>query len=369
MNYKRLRVIASGFSDFEYDLYRLDDLDRPEDALKFLSQQSYVQKFRPKLNGANQKYCLEDKWMTYCYLNSLGVATSSTIGLFHPQFGVSSCGKPMTCADDFSALLNWENPQTLFFKPRGGRQARNVFVVTVSRRTGDGALIAKGKEGEQLLEDFLTSSLPSDAYEDYDGSYHGWLVQGYIHQHSFLATLNPHSVNTVRVVTYLDIDNSPQILACVLKLGREGTDVDAWSTGGLSVAVSVENGKLGFGRLKPEFGKENLSVHPDTQAQFYGEILPFWDEIESLVKRATLMYTGVRTVGWDVAITADGPEIVEGNVDWSLSMIQVHSDEGLLTPSFRDDLAKLGVNLPDSLPGFLRNFYVALRRGWWKFRG
>lgn len=368
MNYTRLRILASGFSEAEYDLYGLGQLSQADSALQFLSQKHFFREFRPKLNGGTQKYCLEDKWITYCYLRGLGIPTPETLGLFHPDFGKSNSGEPMTCAEEIASVLDPGVTHRLFFKPRGGRQARNVYVVDISLDSKEGGIVAVHKGREQLLEEFL-QELPSDAYDDYDGSYHGWLVQSYIQQHAFLSTLNPHSVNTVRVVTYLDTTNKPQILACVLKLGRKGTDVDAWSKGGVSVAVDPNTGELGYGRQRPEFGIEKLSLHPDTEEEFRGKSLPYWEDIESLVKRTALMYTGVRAVGWDVALSVDGPQIVEGNVDWSLPMMQIHSQNGLLTPRFRADLAVSGVCFPERLPGFLATWRILFVKRWRETRG
>ena len=53
--------------------------------------------------------------------------------------------------------------------------------------------------------------------------------------------------------------------------------------------------------------------HPDTHIRFVGYQLPMIPEAIALAKRAAREIPQMRHVGWDVAITPDGPAIIEGN--------------------------------------------------------
>ena len=74
--------------------------------------------------------------------------------------------------------------------------------------------------------------------------------------------------------------------------------------------------------------------------------MPFWKEVLDLCSRAARIIPNLRSVGWDVALTPDGPVIVEGNPDWDLPMVQVHTD-GLLQPDVRRQLASFGIQFPE----------------------
>jgi len=52
-------------------------------------------------------------------------------------------------------------------------------------------------------------------------------------------------------------------------------------------------------------------------------------------------------VGWDVALTPAGPVLIEGNPDWDLPMVQVHT-RGLLQPEVRKQLARFGITYPEN---------------------
>ena len=53
--------------------------------------------------------------------------------------------------------------------------------------------------------------------------------------------------------------------------------------------------------------------HPDTGITFIGYQIPMLPEAIALAKKAAMVIPQMRHVGWDIAITPDGPVIVEGN--------------------------------------------------------
>jgi hypothetical protein len=82
----------------------------------------------------------------------------------------------------------------------------------------------------------------------------------------------------------------------------------------------------GEGFFKPGYGGRT-SVHPDSGVVFDGWRIPFFREAMSMVVRMHEYLPGIHSVGWDVAITGDGPVIVEGNDDWD-GVIQMVVDRG-----------------------------------------
>jgi hypothetical protein len=62
--------------------------------------------------------------------------------------------------------------------------------------------------------------------------------------------------------------------------------------------------------------------HPTTGAQIEGTRLPFWEELRSLAIRAHEAFADRVIVGWDIAIDADGPIVVEGNGSPDVDLMQ-----------------------------------------------
>jgi hypothetical protein len=53
-----------------------------------------------------------------------------------------------------------------------------------------------------------------------------------------------------------------------------------------------------------------------TGADLVGVAVPLWREARALAERASRLFLPMRTIGWDVAVTPDGPVLIEGNARW-----------------------------------------------------
>jgi hypothetical protein len=56
--------------------------------------------------------------------------------------------------------------------------------------------------------------------------------------------------------------------------------------------------------------------HPDTGVELAGFEVPCWREAYALVKRAHGVFAEFGSIGWDVALTTDGPKLLEANAWW-----------------------------------------------------
>ena len=98
----------------------------------------------------------------------------------------------------------------------------------------------------------------------------------------------------------------------------------SWTTflrglkGNIEAPVTLNTGRLQNANRIPGTGAEivTIPIHPKTKTAFAGFELPFWSEARRLVERTALLFLPVRTIGWDVALTPNGPVVVEGNVWW-----------------------------------------------------
>ena len=135
-----------------------------------------------------------------------------------------------------------------------------------------------------------------------------FLLEGYIAQHPAMASLCPTSVNSLRVITYFDGERL-HVLASVLKMGNGG-DIDNFSGGGMYTMLD-ETGTARFAAFD-ESGT-SYEVHPLTGTSIVGFQVPLYEQVVPMLERAARVVPEVPYVGWDVAITPDGPVIIEGN--------------------------------------------------------
>ncbi|SLN52439.1 hypothetical protein ROA7450_02632 [Roseovarius albus] len=111
----------------------------------------------------------------------------------------------MTTAQQFAAelqaLLKHTNQIDLFFKPRSGGRGQGIFCVTfIKSPTGEVAALID--DNLQSVEVFL-KNLPETPHSYLGETNDGWVIQGKVNQHPELARLNPSSLNTIRLNTYV----------------------------------------------------------------------------------------------------------------------------------------------------------------------
>ena len=200
--------------------------------------------------------------------------------------------------------LFFSNDMDAFCKPTAGQLGNGAFAL----RIGGGIYI----DDEMSDFDRLLNILLSDDY----------LIQERIYQHDKMAELNPSSINTIRLQTVMDKDGVVHPFGAGLRIGRKGSSVDNWAKGGIFVGIDMDKGTLmGRGFIKPEFGT-SAKEHPDTHIKFKGFEIPYYKEAEDLaVKLHSYLYR-CHSVGWDIAITPDGPCFIEGNGLWEISLSQ-----------------------------------------------
>lgn len=140
------------------------------------------------------------------------------------------------------------------------------------------------------------------------------VIEEQLHQHEALNELYPNAINTMRIVTLLTgtPDNyQAQCIYAVIKAGAGGKFVDNLENGGLFCPVDLQTGKInGVGHTS---ALETLTKHPDTGVELIGYEIPFVKEAIELCEKAALEEPKMRFVGWDCAITQNGPAIIEGN--------------------------------------------------------
>jgi hypothetical protein len=154
------------------------------------------------------------------------------------------------------------------------------------------------------------------------------LIEEYIIQHDALMKLSPSGLNTVRFFTQLDENNQVDILGCRLRITLNSF-VDNLAAGNIAAPIDELTGIVDGTGVYSDITKEDEFQHPVTGITIVGFQVPFWKETLQMVKEAALLYTGNKSIGWDVAITNEGPELLEGNHNWCKLLWQLPVKQGL----------------------------------------
>jgi hypothetical protein len=86
------------------------------------------------------------------------------------------------------------------------------------------------------------------------------------------------------------------------------------------IPIDTSNGKMKF----PPADLENVyRNHPETGKTIQGFKIPYWEEMIELVEKASKVVSEVGYIGWDVAITPNGPILIEGNTSPGYKYYQI----------------------------------------------
>lgn len=172
---------------------------------------------------------------------------------------------------------------------------------------------------------------------------HDLFCEDNIVQHPEMNKLHDSSINTIRITTVLNEDEV-HVMYSLLRIGVGDMKVDNIASGGIYTVLS-EEGKI----INPCWSDKTITTyakHPTSGFDLIGFEIPMFDKAVELCKKAAKVEPRIRYVGWDVAITGDGPILVEGNqlpgYDMCQNYFASNSDVGLL-PKFERIVGKLNV--------------------------
>lgn len=179
----------------------------------------------------------------------------------------------------------------IVMKIPNGCSGKQVYVTKLE--DGDNEILKKIKEGFILLEECIQNCQEIKA-------------------------LNPTSLNTIRIVTVQDKDYF-DIICASLRIGAKGSKVDNISMGGTAARVDIKTGTLCSEFRANKYRQiETSQIGRDER----GFVIPFWNETMVMVKNASKLVPDVHIVGWDVAITPNGPSLIEGNDSFDSSLLE-----------------------------------------------
>ena len=216
----------------------------------------------------------------------------------------------------------------LFVKPnvgRGGKGAERWDYVGPYYRNPAGEEIGRDDLFARLAKRSLSEPI---------------ILQPRIVNHAALEPLNNGALSTVQILTCLDEYGQPEVVGAAMRMAIDGNHVvDNLHAGGIAAAVDIDAGTLGpASDLGADASFGWVERHPATGAQILGTQLPMWEDVKDFAVRAHGAFADRVIVGWDIAITPEGPVLVEGNGAPDLDIMQRFVRHGLMA-------ARLGVLL------------------------
>lgn len=243
----------------------------------------------------------------------------------------------LSSAEAFALQLK-EIGNPLYIKPAFGAFGRgNVLVQAV-------------KGSDLLLGDGSCVALKSFVAGLHDPSGLGWMLQEPMRAHRDLVALTGNNkVSGVRIHTFAD---GKQITPwrAVFKINnglRDSDNFDHGRSGNWQAAVDLASGRLtrvSSGYTLLAGGSDNASLlHPLTQRELLGVVLPDWERLIDLARAAHLAFPGFIFPGWDIAITDAGPVILEVNMTGDVDLPQMAHRNGFMDGTLVAMLGRRGL--------------------------
>ncbi len=290
-------------NDF-YFMYGLDVKSRIE-SQEYLNYAPFMKR-RDELNQSsrhNSTCILRDKFYFGIFAEAIGVKTPRIVAyirkgsVYMPQY------RNEVTLEQFILSGKYD----VFCKLVDGECGEGIFTLTINK----GDLLKDGK-------DITVSQLK----EIIDGAI--ILCQERVSQHSEMNRLYDKSANTIRLITVRSLrDGEVRVLPSILRIGANGSFVDNTSQGGIAVGFNLSTGRLNeFGFYKPKYGLK-VNKHPNSEVVFKDFTIPYINEAIDMAKKFHSFLPDIHSVGWDIAISEDGPTFIEGNDNWEINGPQV----------------------------------------------
>ena len=153
-----------------------------------------------------------------------------------------------------------------------------------------------------------------------------YLLEECVKLHPDVERLNPPSCQTIRVYTMVDESGNVDIVDAVIRVGGGNAIQDNFHAKGVVYPIDLKSGKI-KGAGKDLMNIEYL-VHPSTGIYMPGYQIPKWNGVMEFARNAASQNKNARFIGWDIAITPNGFEMIEGNYYVYCGFMQIFNKEG-----------------------------------------
>jgi hypothetical protein len=217
-------------------------------------------------------------------------------------------------------------------------QQKSAFIIKPTVESGRGRMVKKFTldNGETSIDNLKVIDLFKLYKKDF-------IIQKVVEQSAQLSALNPSTLNTLRVISYLNKEGVVCILNTYIRIGKPGCDTDNLSIGGIACGVS-EDGlfqKKGYTKTEQGNGKGFLLKTP-TGIVLEGYQIPNYSAVNEMVKEMHVLVPLFKIISWDIGIDInDMPILIEYNTFYQDVNLQRFS--GPLLRDYTDEILALGL--------------------------
>lgn len=289
---------------FRYDLYKIDKKLTKEELINYIPEFVFYKLFLSYYDGDKYSILLNDKNIMEQLFRSVDIKQPYVICKLINGKIYSSDLKEKNF-DEINLELKEKLYKKIFIKPVDGEGGHGIIIFHLNENNE-----YENYGHVQFNETFL-SNLGKD--NDY-------IIQKGIAQHESITKIYPNSVNTFRIATE-NIKGKCRVVCSVLRIGKQGNEVDNASQNGIVLGIDHNTGKCKDYAVTEE--GEFFYKHPDTNFVYENYKFDNWDSIKNFAIECASKLPKFTYLGWDIALTEKGPIAIEANLGFGIDLYQI----------------------------------------------
>lgn len=312
---------ADGHLSFdEYFLYQLydDRLYSPEAKASFLSEKLHWP-ICAKCADPFWRATTEGKWLAYTLLAEFGQRVPRTLAVIDRSPRSFAATPKLSDAEGLATFLRGAR-FPIFAKPNA---ELGSFGAIVLQSFADGRIEIDGNRGF-TPDELMSQVIGSRTY----------LLQEMVRNHPEIARITEY-VATIRTMNLVWPDRIETPFTLIkIPVGDNIAD-NYWRKGNLIADIDPETGEIRRAVSGKGTDLKLHETHPLSGLPLVGMKLPMWQELRAANEACARAYAPVRYQSLDIALTPEGPCIIEINSGGSFMLAQIASGRGFLTSSVR----------------------------------
>ncbi|MBX7200998.1 MAG: hypothetical protein K1X51_16630 [Rhodospirillaceae bacterium] len=243
--------------------------------------------------------------------------------------------------DDLMVFLSEASNLPVYIKRSFGSYGRGNVLVTEC----DGNMVRFGNGSQENISEFCQSLDCTRAL--------GWILQEPLMPHPEIKRLTGSGkISGIRIHTFLT-EKKSQVIKAIFKINagvRDSDNFEHGASGNMLAAVDVQTGNVIRAIAGTGLVQKEIPIHPATGERLVGFQIPYWKDIISLTNDAQLAFPGYLCPGWDIALCADGPKVLEINAFGDADLSQHAYRVGFLDNTFISLMRERGLDQLLTMP-------------------
>ena len=162
----------------------------------------------------------------------------------------------------------------------------------------------------------------------------GYIFQTALSQHADMSSVTGDAVGSIRIATVRQ-DVMPEVLYSSWKIpAPKAMSDNFWQDGSMIAPVDITTGQVGQCRIGTGLNARNIDTHPVSGKAITGMQLPCWDEACTMAREVHAMLPEFGVIGWDIAVSPEGPLIIECNTNPIHTLYQLAHCRGIYNDDF-----------------------------------